>query len=874
MLWLLVCLGFQQAVSYSIDVFLDNHRGMVYGKEVVVYYNNSPDTLDSVFFHLYANAFRDRNTAFAKESAHLGNYRYVFATRRGWIDIDTLRCDDIDVEFVVDETVMKVKLPKPLVPGDSVRFFICFTEKLPRFFVRMGWKRDHFELTQWYPKVVVYDDKGWHPDGYHITGEFYGEFGHFDVRVEAPSDFKVGATGVCIDTVFTDSTTIFRFVADSVHTFAIVADPRYWVEEREVSGVLVRLFYLPTGLERFIGAPLPLSPKMDEILDVIEATLKRYGEWYGGYPYPSITVAMGYLGGGMEYPMMVILGGHPITGRLWELVLIHELAHQWFYGVLGSNEMEEAWLDEGMTTFTEMRYLEDKYGKGAPLLKLLWWEVGDVYLSKMGYYPVAMAGKLRPVLTPAKQMADCPPVYTATAYYRGAWVIRMLQDYLGEDVFNRVMRRYVSKFRFKHPTTEDFIGVVKEVSGQDMDWFFDMWLRTADVCDYGVEGIRTTKNGEMFFNELLIAKNGGIGMPFVVRCYLEDGDSIDLEHSGDTFNITLLTPSPVKGIAIDPEEKILEVNRWNNFYPRRWKFTPFFALPDFDASSVYAGILPWYNKFLGWGVYVYAGAGEFAMIRGVGAGLQGKAWCSLMEKGVEYGGSISYSPLSTDEWIGVVQYESRYTGETFSASAQRWWRRFPSYPPYGIAEAGVLRHDFERRDDEPLWDSGVGYIVHARLGYYSTTPYLDWGIEFIGVKTLPIGDFDYIRATIHAESRVRFSVRGFVSLSMDGGVLEGGNYPGQELFLLSDNLAFSDLDFAGCRYGEVRLSLGMPKVPFFFFGDGASVWHTGTLPSYVWFGGGLGMRLGPVSMYTVLYRHDIGWGVWSIGFEMDWRLSR
>lgn len=292
--------AWQQSVAYKIDVSLSTKEHTLTGKESLTYRNNSPDTLKEVWFHLYPNAYRDNRSVFAQETYREGSYRFFFAPRkdRGFIDIQALQMEAVPIPSAqrkIEDTEMKVILPRPIPPGDSTTFDIRFFVKIPALFSRLGHVGRHYEISQWYPKVVVYDEKGWHPDGYHALGEFYGEYGTFDVTIKADTDLTFGGTGQevreekcgmdCMGCGEPEGTSrSAQFHAENVHDFAWVADGKYRVLEDSVDGVLIRVLYLPKHEKAWKKVPR-----------YAKDALSLFGKWYGKYPYRILTVADGNL---------------------------------------------------------------------------------------------------------------------------------------------------------------------------------------------------------------------------------------------------------------------------------------------------------------------------------------------------------------------------------------------------------------------------------------------------------------------------------------------------------------------------------------------------------------------------------------------------
>lgn len=496
--------AWQQSVACRMDVSLNTKQNTLTGEEWLTYKNNSPDTLKEIWFHLYPNAYLDNKTTYAKETYSEGNYRFFFAPRKdkGYIDIVDFKMDTFrmrSASFFVGNlltipkdaptftyrppdnlkefgTEMKAILPRALPPGDSAQFDIEFYVKVPAIFSRLGHEGRHYEISQWYPKVVVYDEKGWHPDGYHATGEFYGEFGTFDVTIKADQRLEFGGTGFTV--VQTDSAA--RFHADNVHDFAWVADGKYRVLEDSVNGTLIRVLYLPKHEKAWRKVP-----------QYAKDALTQYGKWYGKYPYPTLTVADGLLkaGGGMEYPNLVIISMAGIPGtRSLELVVAHEIAHQWFYGMLGNNEMDDAWMDEGFAAFSEVRYLEEKYGRKGNLwdnglAKHFFPEAEDRFLYHALYYLAATNRAEEPAGMESYLYRE-PLTYAAANYAKPALMLLELKREVGDSAFNRMMQAYVEKYQYKHPHPEDFFTTVDKETGRGLTPLLKQWLFTTQPTGY------------------------------------------------------------------------------------------------------------------------------------------------------------------------------------------------------------------------------------------------------------------------------------------------------------------------------------------------------------------------------------------------------
>ncbi|MGB9721973.1 MAG: M1 family metallopeptidase [bacterium] len=586
----------QQGVDYKIDCSLDIEKQTLQITEVLTYHNNSPSSIETLYFHLYPNAYRDNNTTFARELKKMGSYKFLKAkeSERGWIDINSITDIDGDsLDYEIDETIMSVILDKPLASGDSAILKFDGILKIPKIFSRLGYKGKHYEIVQWYPKPCVFDEKGWHRQGYHAIGEFYGEFGNFDVSIELPENYIVAGTGEIIDSVRKDNKKKIRFFAENVHDFALVCDPDFEIEKREVDGIEIEVYYLKKDRKKWKDAG-------DYGVDAV----KRYNQWFGIYPYKKLSIVQGYFGGGMEYPNLVIIGSSEDNlTRQFELVVIHEIAHQWFYGILGSNEMDEAWLDEGLTSYAEQRYFIDKYGIDNSFFKSTFIpQLPHNFINNLMYY-ITLTNRLEmPVLTTSYKFVEIPLAYQNAVYSKPALFLRYLEGYLGTKTFDTILKQYFEDFKFKHPDTDDFIHICEEVSGKDLRQFFNDFLHTTKYCDWHIKD--KTKN------LLVIENKGGFLLPTDLLVQTDNGAQIfKIERQVDTFDFS--RTGKIKKIIIDPYNYTPESNRYNNFYPKRFAMKPFFGWPSFDTYQVYFLPYLWYDVDDGFTPGIYLAGAQF-----------------------------------------------------------------------------------------------------------------------------------------------------------------------------------------------------------------------------------------------------------------------
>ncbi|MGA2532018.1 MAG: M1 family metallopeptidase [Candidatus Aminicenantales bacterium] len=522
-------------LRYEIWVELDDAAKMLRGKEDIVWTNRGREPVPDMLFHLYWNAFKNSASTFFREAAE----ETPFARRSepedgewGWVDVTGIRlADGRDLgptkEFVRpdlplrdgDQTVLRVRFPEPVKPGDNVRLRLEFESKIPRTVARSGYYRNSYFMGQWFPKPGVYEEgKGWNCHEYHQNSEFFADFADFTVHITVPQGFQVGASGkeAGIEIDRTANKATHTFSQSMIHDFAWMADPRYirvertFVAAREVSPREYRetaaLLGLPLAEVKLpdVKMILLIAPEhegqVDRHFKALSAAIKYYGLWYGPYPYETVTMVdppFRTESGGMEYPTLFTAG----TGVLPsadvlspEGVIVHEFGHGYWYGLVANNEFEEAWLDEGVNTYSTGRVLARAYGPGAFSFDFLGIPLASVFRmpKALDYETDRTAAiatvKYDPVFTASWLFYDSGS-YGANVYMRASTCLNTLEQLLGEQTMSRVMRTYHMRFRYRHPKTADFVRVVNEVSGRDMGWFFDELMGSTLNFDYGIASV-------------------------------------------------------------------------------------------------------------------------------------------------------------------------------------------------------------------------------------------------------------------------------------------------------------------------------------------------------------------------------------------------
>ncbi len=526
-------------LRYEIWVELDAAGKMLLGKEDIVWTNPTRDAVPDMLFHLYWNAFKNEDSAFLREAAAETTFGRGAAPKDdewGWVDVTDIRlADGTDLkpglQFVTpdgpenpdDQTVARVLFPEPVRPGESVRLQLEFRSKIPRTVARSGYYKNSFFIGQWFPKPGVYEEgKGWNAHAYHQRSEFFADFADFVVHITVPGDFTVGSSGKQTEVRVDESVrkTTYTFRQAMIHDFAWMADPRYlkverdFIADKEVTpeeyretaallGLAVEDVRLPDVKMTLLIAP-EHKRQIDRHFRALRAAIKYYGLWYGPYPYETVTMVdppFRTESGGMEYPTLFTAGTQVLTSKdilSPEGVIVHEFGHGYWYGLVANNEFEAAWLDEGFNTYSTARVMARAYGpgamslvfKGIPLTWLL--RLPKSFDFELNRAAAVNTVRYDPVTAWSWKFYNSGS-YSANVYMRAATLLSTLEGLLGEPTWARVMRTYHMRFRYKHPGKADFIGVVNEVSGKDMTWFFDELLDATQSFDYGIAQVSSAK---------------------------------------------------------------------------------------------------------------------------------------------------------------------------------------------------------------------------------------------------------------------------------------------------------------------------------------------------------------------------------------------
>jgi|CXWL01.1.fsa_nt_gi hypothetical protein len=520
----------QELVDYDIAVRLDPDAKVLVGQERLTWRNPSTDTVGELWFHLYLNGFRNSESTFYRETG--GQLRRDGAKADDWGSIDVTRmalADGTDLlpsqrfehpddDNANDRTVFRVTLPAPVAPGAEVTLDVDFRAQLPEVYARTGHHNDFFAVGQWFPKLGVYESAGmrgrtsggWNCHQFHGNSEFYADYGHYKVAITVPRDYVVGASGERLERrESTDGTTTYVHEQGDIHDFAWMTS-RQLVElhdtfsgERDVPAADYEAAARRLGRSRaevqLRDVELTLLLQPDHLpqaarhFAAAKLALRTYGLAFGTYPYPTLTVVDPNAGGasGVEYPTLVtgatsFLWQHwPFTGvREAEVTVVHEIGHQFWYGLVGNNEFEEAWLDEGFTTYSTDLAMTAGFGPDSTIASVLGFELGALEAERA-------VNRLDRRFDQPRSVAwgYSPKQYGFYSYARPALVLQTLAGVVGEETMARILRTYAERWRFRHPRTEDFYAVASEVAGRDLMPFFAQVMERPGVFDPAVVAI-------------------------------------------------------------------------------------------------------------------------------------------------------------------------------------------------------------------------------------------------------------------------------------------------------------------------------------------------------------------------------------------------
>ena len=615
----------ERVVHYEIDAHYDAAKHTVVATEVLTYHNLTGQALDHFPFHLYQNAFQPKAT-WVREAKRDGsrdtNYEKWEDKYYGSEEIKTLEVvgqGDLtsQLQYIApddgnkdDKTVIDLHVPKPIAPGEYVQFKIAFQTNFPETQMRSGYYRDFVLGGQWFPKVGVWWHGAWNCHQYHNTSEFFADFGVYDVKLTVPQYEVVGASGVKVGEVSnSDSTKTVTYHGDDIHDFAWTASPRYKVKEAmyqaQMGPVQMHILMQPAHWGQ-----------VERHENVLRQSLDHFERWYGPYPYKTITLVdpePGSAAHGMEYPTFITGGtswSMPEGLYVPESNVEHEFGHQYWYGMVATNEFEDACMDEGINSYTEVKVLDSTLGQNTSVLNLAGATLGEREWQRLGYI---RAADLDPIAQKAYDYYNSN-AYGDITYGKTASVLLTLESIIGEDTMAKAMHVYFMKYRFTHPTKEDFLKTIEEVSGRDLRWYFNQAIYGTPVMDYKVLRIdslpvnwyeekkpdagKDDKN-TVYRSYVWLQRKEDFVMPVDVEIKFDDGEKIR-EHWDGVSRWIRLGPyekkTKIASAEIDPDHAVqIDRNDFNNSYTAEAN-----GKPARKVSNYWLFTTQWLSQALAW----------------------------------------------------------------------------------------------------------------------------------------------------------------------------------------------------------------------------------------------------------------------------------
>lgn len=538
----------QQRVDYDIEVSLDTARKVLTGQMTMTYHNNAPQTLNEIQLHLWNNAYKDKGSFFNQQNLSSNNDKFYWADEMemgGYQEITfTQNGETIEtthprnnIEYVA------LALTDPLPSGTSTQIEIEFTSKIPYIFSRGGWGPDFFALTQWFPKAAVYNDEGWHLFPYLEMGEYFADFGDYEVSMTVPQGYEMAATGTLTDSTTLDSNLIqYTYFAENVLDFAWFAGGNMISVHSTTTlenGHEVELHYLAPRNYSLNSNKVAdsLVPQIEGVvnnnlspIEMLERSVRFYSEQVAPYPYPQMTVVVGPLntGSGMEYPMITLVGPTP-SARALDRVIAHEVGHNWFQAILGFNERESPYLDEGINSFYENKYMDIHYDLESQNFRFMYART-DLDFNQFLYLGSYQRGDLVPVNSHSHDMDMIQ--YYFNGYMIPPSLFLKLEETTGSDQFRKNMMDFYNEFRYSHPTIEDLRTIFErnDPSGRDFGWFFEDILTTVQPFDMAITDVQT--RGDNY--QVTLENRGAFPAPATVLAY--DGKKVIHSQTIETFS--------------------------------------------------------------------------------------------------------------------------------------------------------------------------------------------------------------------------------------------------------------------------------------------------------------------------------------------------
>ena len=581
----------QQAADYQIDVTLNPEQHRISGTETITYTNNAPQALDFLWVQLDQNLFAPGSRGAAITPAE---ERFSGAFEEGGYDLTGVRVGGQAADYTVDDTRMRIMLGEPLQSGDALELSVDFAFTVPPYGAdRMGRldveQGTVYEIAQWYPRMYVFDDvHGWNPLPYLGQGEYYLEYGNFDVSITVPRDFIVAATGALqnpeevltaeqqqrLDEAQQSDETVpiiaqdevgqagtrpegsdsltWRYRAENVRDVSWAASQAFiWDAARAETGdgepALAQSVYPKEGLGT------EENPGWEESTQYTKHSIEFYSEMWAPYPYP-VAINVAGIVGGMEYPQIVFCSVEARGEALFG-VTDHEFGHEWFPMIVGSDERRYAWMDEGLNTFMNYYSTLAFYEGSTPSTD----RISGAYASRGMQQP----GMTEPLMTFADRIKG--PNLGFVAYRKPALGLRILREYvLSPERFDPAFKEYIDRWAYKHPQPADFFRTIEDVAGEDLDWFWRGWFFSTDQLDQAITEVQTA--GDTI--RVTLENRAALVMPVVLEVTLAGGQTEQVRVPVEAFfnedRFTAVVPGTATRVRLDPDGYLPDVNPRDN----------------------------------------------------------------------------------------------------------------------------------------------------------------------------------------------------------------------------------------------------------------------------------------------------------------------
>jgi hypothetical protein len=612
----------QRVVAYDMDAKYNAKAHSLEASETLTYHNLTGQPLDTFPFHLYLNAFQPistwvregkreatRGQDFEKwDPKSFGSEEIKSFEVVGQGDFtNQLQFIHPDDDNKDDRTVMQVHLPKPIPPDGYVQFKIKFHDQFPETLERTGWNRDFVLGGQWFPKVGVWWHGAWNCHQFHAYTEFFADFGVYDVKLTVPQYEVVGASGIEVGSVNNpDGTKTVAYHGDDIHDFAWTASPHYLIYndtfQSSMGTVKLRIMMQPAHWGQAERHAL-----------IAKQTMERFDRWYGPYPYKTLTIVdpePGSQAFGMEYPTFITAGSSWLMPQgllLPEGVVEHEFGHQYWYGMVATNEFEDAWMDEGINQYTEAKVMDSIFGPSTSTINLWGITAGEENQDRLFYESVAA---LDPIAKNGWQYADNNS-YGGITYGKTALILLTLENVIGEDTMRQAMHTYFLRYRFTHPTKEDFLKTIEEVSGKDLRWYFNQAIYGTQVLDFEVlkissvpvewykEDLQEKPGVTEYMDNVWIHRKEDFVIPVDVEIKFDNGDKVREHWDGQDrwVRYAYQKKAKIESVEVDPDHKIyFDRNNFNNSRTEEANSAPARKLANYwmCVSQFFAQMLAWW----------------------------------------------------------------------------------------------------------------------------------------------------------------------------------------------------------------------------------------------------------------------------------------